>query len=94
MATKFNEIVGYQYQADNWCRSCFKTALCDQLHTAGGKTKHAGYVLTVEELLDGWASGIGLDRYREDSFDSDRFPKVIFHDMDSGECGGCGEVIR
>jgi hypothetical protein len=71
MAQPF-DIVGYTYRAEN----ITPEHLLELLNT-GTQNPHTD----VEVALDEWANVIGINREDEFSFDSDKFPKVIFRDQ-------------
>lgn len=77
------QVVAYIFQADLWCPVCVVGA------TGGGSGVDA------EGHLDRLASGRGVDRGDERTFDSDQFPKVVFGCQleDGDRCGSCGEVL-
>ena len=86
-------IVGYTFQADNYCSGC----IIDQLPTGPGQPYDGwalvpGVFMPVEDNLDEIAYAFGIDRYDETSFDSEDFPKVIFSPQleDTEHCGACG----
>ena len=78
------DIAGYAYCADIYCPDCI-------LPTLGEADAE-----DVEAKLDYVAGMLYIDREREETFDSDDFPKVVLigqvSDHDSvvycGECGG------
>lgn len=83
------DIIGYTYKTDNYCPDCI-------LH----KMMPPGYLQEVatEQALDLIATGVGLDRQDQRSFDSGDFPKVVFRDQllspeddaHPEHCGRCG----
>lgn len=86
-----NELAGYTYQADNYCRRCIIAVLDAPELALHGDTD-------PEECLDIVAEARGIDRYDERSFDSNDFPKVIFDYQVEGieKCANfneCGEVL-
>lgn len=80
-----DDVVAYTYKADIVCPSCVLKAV----PTPYPATHSA------ESALDILAQEIGVDRYNEETFDSDDFPKVVFRDqMEDGDvCGSCGERL-
>lgn len=88
------DIVGYTWQADEFCPPCIAKMFPYQGATA-------------EDILSNGADWEGVDRNDESTFDSASmgdygepndlvFPKVIFRDhLDSQtrHCGGCHEVL-
>lgn len=82
-------IVGYTFNADNYCPSC----IIDALPTGDGEKYDgwAGTLVTYEEALEEIAIAFGIDREDEASFDSGDFPKAIFaSDVEDDEyCGEC-----
>jgi len=84
------QIVGYQYQADQYCPDCLNREMTPTGH-------NAVTMLPMEEVLDRLADAAGIDRTDEWSFDSDDFPKVILAvqigGSDRDRCGRCGEVM-
>lgn len=88
------DIVGYTWQADEFCPPCI-----------GGMFPYHGS--TAEQVLDNGADWEGVNRTDEETFDTSTcgdygepnplvFPKVIFRSMLDGEtrhCGGCHEVL-
>lgn len=83
MNIKSHTIVGYMFQANQFCGRC----IGGQLPTGPGETP--------EENLNEIAAAFGIDRGDESSFDSDEFPKVIRADQvrDDDRCGACGELL-
>ena len=87
------DIVGYTWQADEYCPPCMAEM---QPYTGA----------TAEEVLDNGANWEGVDRSDESSFDSSSmgdwgepndlvFPKVIFRSMLDGDhtCGRCHQAL-
>lgn len=85
MAKSF-DIAAYTFQADIYCPDC----IISQVEP--GSTRE-GY--SYEALLDEIAAERGIQRMDEHTFDSDDFPKVVFHDSieESEFCGCCHEEI-
>lgn len=85
------DIVGYTYQADNYCKVCTIQRMISQR-----KAAPAALELPAEEALDQIASANAIDRYDETTFDSGDFPKVIFRDSatDDETCGLCGKPLN
>ncbi len=87
------DIVGYTFQAENYCSGC----IIDQLPTGPGQTYDGwalapGVSMPVEANLNEIAYAFGIDRNDETTFDSGDFPKVILSSMveDTEYCGACG----
>jgi hypothetical protein len=79
-----DDVVAYTYKADVMCPSCMLKAV----PTPNPATHSA------ESALDILAKETGIDRYDENTFDSDEFPKVVFRDQLTNEvCGECGKRI-
>jgi len=79
-------IVGYTYQADNYCPE----HIVAQLTANPGHTGHqAASIPNAEQHLDLLARLAGVDREDEYTFDTDDFPKVIVADQvqDDEFCG-------
>lgn len=96
MNIKSHTIVGYMFQADQFCGRC----IGGQLPTGPGESfdgwaSTPSVMLTPEENLNEVAAAFGIDRGDESSFDSDEFPKVIRADQvrDDDRCGACGELL-
>ena len=85
------DIVGYTYRADNYCPTCIL------LELGGIAVPPESEQPNTERVLDCVATVIGIDRYREATFDSGQFPKVVFlSDLDLAEyecCGRCGRSL-
>lgn len=86
------DIVGYTFNADQFCPNC----IIDMLPTGEGEEfdgwKLAAEVkMSVEDNLSEIAYAFSIDREEETSFDSSEFPKVIFNGMASSDdmCGYC-----
>lgn len=80
------DVVGYMYQAENWCTWHIEDAL----------DEHGNRGEALDDLLDDLAKARGIDRTHEESFDSDDFPKVVFRyqALDSNAtCAACGEEL-
>jgi hypothetical protein len=83
------DIVAHTYKADLYCPYC----------TEGIALKAMGGAFLAytnpEERLDQWAEEQGINRDREDTFDSDDFPKIVFRDMldDDEHCGQCHKKL-
>ena len=76
------DIVGYTFQAANYCPGCIEGAYGDNTFSA---------TMFPEDALDALAALAGIDRMDEHSYDSDEFPKVIFRDSVESEetCHDC-----
>lgn len=100
-------VVGYDHKGQHWCDECTRQPALTGAADAGDATAW-GDAGTTENILDAWASAIGLDRDDEASFDQDEFPKRVTednaHDTCSpangyphGQCGdrceGCGNPL-
>lgn len=102
-----NDLVGYQFHADDYCGECLPHAL-----TPTGF--NARVSLPVELMLDELAEALGVDRACEETFDSTPgtrpngqpterqvFPKVLFRDQcreargwgDDAFCGRCSRNL-
>lgn len=82
------DIVGYTYNTENLCPNCLRDVV---VHW-----RNADATLPVEALLDALAAEVGINRYDERTYDSGRFPKVIFDSQvedDSELCGNCHEPL-
>ncbi len=79
-------VVGYTYQADNYCDECMRKRALPMLATNGIATMY-GDAGQTEDILDEWAMSTGLDRADETSFDSGDFPKVIRDESAHDLCG-------
>jgi hypothetical protein len=99
MLAKSYDIVGYTYNAENYCPDHIVEQIDGQAPVPERE---------AEAKLDYLAGMFGIDRYDERSFDSGNFPKVIFRDQahdgcnlanDYGpgqcgdRCGACGEPL-
>ncbi len=63
----------------------------DSLNLDGTKVGFSDF--DAEDLLDIYADVLKIDRMEESSFDSDDFPKIIFHsDEWDGDCHMCDVV--
>lgn len=85
--SKLGYIVGYTYNAENYCENC--------ILNAGGIQENIGYAFSVEGVLDVIASFMDINRNDESTFDSATFPKVIFRYQISEEerCSACNNRI-
>lgn len=85
--THGTDIVGYSFNADEYCPSC----------TKGMFQQYAPFAPTLtEDVLEAAAKALGIDRQDERSYDSSEFPKVIFGsdvESDDERCGKCGESL-
>lgn len=77
-------IIGYTYQADTYCPGCIEGAYGDNTYSAA---------MFPEEALDALAASAGIDRMDERSYDSEDFPKVVFHAEDDETCADCGAEL-
>lgn len=69
---------GYIFEADHICSQCVSRHY----------TADSNPMRNAENLLDGEAKKLGIDRFDETTFDSDTFPKVLF-DVTDETCGNC-----
>jgi hypothetical protein len=86
-------IVGYTFNADNYCTRCFAKVLpTGEGEAYDGWALADGVSMSTEDNLTEIATAFGIDREDESSFDSGDFPKVIFAcQIDGPEaCGLCG----
>lgn len=97
---KAYDIVGYTYQADQYCTDCImdqvRADLPEELH--GPVDEDGGeYPWDAEWFLTQIALHTDIDRMDEHTFDSDDFPKVIFASQveDTEHCGNpdCEETL-
>lgn len=87
------DIVGYTYNADNYCDGeCVVKAVTSGPTYDGWALAPGAQPESTEQQLDVIAAAFTIDRTDEHSFDSGDFPKVILADMveDGERCGGCG----
>lgn len=91
------EVVAYAYQADLWCPECIAERVYYDLET---KLNVITFMQqpweTTEEYLGRVQGFFGIrDRYKEDMFDSNDFPKVIFDsDIEEGDtCDNCSTLL-
>lgn len=84
---KADTIVAYTYKADIYCPKC--------VVVVAEAPAPESRMDSIEDRLDRAASTLSIDRYNEASYDSDRFPKVVFADQveTCDHCGGCGEFV-
>ena len=87
------DIVGYTFNADNYCPNCIIDVLPTGDNEAfGGWQLANGIKMSVEDNLSEIAYAFSINRNDESSFDSDEFPKVIFADSEwdiKSVCGSC-----
>lgn len=90
---KAYDIVGYTYNADQYCTGC----IIDALPTGEGQQFDgwklaAGVRMSTEDNLSEIAAAFQIDRMDEHTYDSSEFPKVIFADSATEDdyCGSCG----
>ncbi len=78
------DIVAYAFNADIYCPDCIIGAFNGNSDDYDSET-----------ILGILASGLGIERYDEASFDSSEFPKVVFaHQVDDSDtCGSCSEAF-
>lgn len=86
------DIVGYTYDADNYCYDCITEIAADH---ARPDAIVVPLLLNTQTLLTEWAEREGIDQYDESSYDSGDFPKVIFADAieEDEYCGACHRPI-
>ena len=93
------DIVGYTFNADNYCPGC----IISVLPTGPGKAFDgwglaSGVVMSTEDNLSEIALAFGIDKDDENTFDSGDFPKVIFADSvwnHPETCGKChGDLVE
>lgn len=93
MMVKLSDIAGYTYRADNYCPDCIKGIAISGIEGMGY------FVVDPDEksfmaFLSEWADLARIDPEDEYAYDSDDFPKVIFHsDAEDATCGGCHESL-
>lgn len=86
-------VVGYDFQAQRWCYECVLEAVIqsmpNDIRARFEMDDDAGVSLGT------FARFMGIDREREDTYDSDEFPKVVWSEsLEPGErCAGCGEPL-
>lgn len=78
-------VVGYDHKSSHSCDECLRPVALAGATGAGDATIW-GDAGTVEEILDAWASALGLDRDDEASFDQDEFPKRVYEDQAHNDC--------
>jgi hypothetical protein len=85
-----DSIGGYTYAAESWCPE----HLIDRL-VFDGVLSPGAWDMTAEEALHQHAEANGITRMDEWTFDSDDFPKVIFHSEvdDATTCAKTGDPI-
>jgi hypothetical protein len=97
-----DDIVGYTFNADNYCPSCIVSVLPTGEGEAfdGWALAEGAAPMSTEDNLTEIAVAFGIDRMTETSFDSDEFPKVIFRyhldingDVPTEVCGKCAERL-
>lgn len=69
-------IAGYTYKAENLCAECVLNAL-DR-----GAGLNLGWEYEPDNIIRLVAICMGIDMDDESSYDSDDFPKIIFHDSE------------
>lgn len=86
------DIVGYTFQAANHCVECTRELAINEGLKAGGAIVW-GDSGTAEQVLDEWASLIGVDPDADN--DTGVFPMVVFAgDVEDAErCDGCGTLL-
>lgn len=79
------DIEAYTYNAETLCPECVIERMISQ-----GEASPGARGMATEDALDQIAGANGIDRQDEYSFDSDDFPKVIFHsDIEDETCDRC-----
>ncbi len=88
-------IVGYVFKAETFCTEHMKLEVHRRLVKPLGIYDNETNKLDAELYLDAIANKLGINRVEESSFDSDDFPKIIFHsDEWDGDCEGCNAWKR
>jgi hypothetical protein len=90
------DIVGYTFNADNYCPDCIIAVLpTGDGEAFDGWALAKGVRMSTEDNLHEIAAAFGIDWTDEHSFDSSEFPKVIFDSqLESDEyCGRCHRVL-
>ncbi len=90
---RFNEIVGYVWQADTWCTDCINPL--GEVVTDGGIIDSERFLDLVAGLINTLGT-VPFDRYDESTYDSGDFPKVIFSDEECDHrvwCCRCDQEI-
>lgn len=70
------DIAGYTYKAENLCAECTITALC------GDESLNIGWEYDADNVIRFAALVKGINMDDEFSYDSDDFPKIIFHNSE------------
>jgi len=74
------EPAAYDYRAERHCAHCVIERLLDRR-----ELRDVSLSLDEEVCLDRLAAALDVDRYAEDSYDSEHFPKVVLADqVDAG----------
>ena len=85
-------IVGYVFKAETFCTEHIKLEVNRHLLKTLGIYDNETNKLDTELYLNVHANKLGINRMEESSFDSDDFPKIIFHSDDLRgvyNCEGC-----
>ena len=83
-------IVGYVFNAETFCAEHVALEVHRRLVKPRGIYDNEINKLDTELYLDAIANKLGINRMEESSFDSDDFPKIIFHsDEWDGDCEWC-----
>jgi hypothetical protein len=93
---KAYDIVGYTFNADQYCPACITEMLpVGEGEAYDGWRLASGVRMTTEGNLDEIAYAFGIDRMDESSYDSSEFPKVIFASQieDDEYCGRCHNLL-
>lgn len=78
-------VFGYDYKSEHQCDHCIRPAALAGA-TGAGSAMAWGDAGTTEDILDEWASMLGLDRDDEASFDQSEFPKRVYEDQAHNDC--------
>jgi hypothetical protein len=95
MKMNVDTIVGYVFKAETFCTEHMKLEVHRRLVKPLDIYDNETNKLDAELYLDAIANKLGINRVEESSFDSDDFPKIIFHsDEWDGDCEGCNAWKR
>lgn len=89
-------VVGYTFNAENYCVDCTR-GIAKQITADQGSATIWSDGGLVESILTEGALLMGIDRTQEDTFDSGDFPKVLVNEATAGyvqappgeRCGKC-----
>lgn len=90
------DIVGYTFDADNYCPGCIMEVLpTGEGEAYDGWALAEGVSMSVEADLREIAVAFGIDYDDLASYDSGDFPKPIFASQveDDEHCGNCHELL-